>query len=66
MVHVSFLNFGGWYETKDLFFSRIMDAIGLDSDHINNLNIEETKQMLEDKFEGLELEDIEYVLMKFY
>jgi len=66
MVHVSFLNFGGWYETKDLFFSRIMDAIGLDSDHINNLNIEEIKQMLEDKFEGLELEDIEYVLMKFY
>ena len=66
MVHVSFLNFGGWYETKDLFFSRIMDAIGLDSDHINNLNIEEIKQMLEDKFEGLELEDIEYVLMNFY
>jgi hypothetical protein len=66
MVHVSFLSFGGWYETKDLFFSRIMDAIGLDSDHINNLNIEEIKQMLEDKFEGLELEDIEYVLMKFY
>lgn len=66
MVHVSFLNFGGWYETKDLFFSRIMDAIGLDSDHINNLNIEEIKQMLEDKFEGIELEDIEYVLMKFY
>ena len=66
MVHVSFLNFGGWYETKDLFFSRIMDAIGLDSDHINNLNIEEIKQMLENKFEGLELEDIEYVLMKFY
>ena len=66
MVHVSFLNFGGWYETKDLFFLRIMDAIGLDSDHINNLNIEEIKQMLEDKFEGLELEDIEYVLMKFY
>ena len=43
-----------------------MDAIGLDSDHINNLNIEEIKQMLEDKFEGLELEDLEYVLMKFY
>ena len=66
MVHVSSLHFGGWYETKDLFFSRIMDAIGLDSDHINNLNIEEIKQMLEDKFEGLELEDLEYVLMKFY
>jgi hypothetical protein len=66
MVHVSYFSFGGWYETKDLFFSRIMDAIGLDSDHINNLNIEEIKQMLEDKFEGLELEDIEYVLMKFY
>ena len=65
MVHVSYFSFGGWYERKDLFFSRIMDAIGLDSDHINNLTIEEIKQMLEDRFEGLKLEDSEYVLMNF-
>ena len=66
MAHVSCLSFGGWYESKDLFFSRIMDAIGLDADHISNLNIEQMKQMLEDKFEGLELEDSDYVLMDFY
>lgn len=65
MVHVSYFSFGGWYETKDLFFSRIIDAIGLDSVHINNLKIEELKQMLEDNFEGLKLEDSEYVLMNF-
>ena len=65
MAHVSGLSFGGWYETKDLFFSRIMDAIGLDSDKFNTLNVEEIKQMLEDKFEGLKLEDIDYILMEF-
>ena len=65
MVHVSYFSFGGWYESRDLFFLRIMDAIGLDAEHISNLNIEQMKQMLEDKFEGLKLEDSEYVLMNF-